>query len=174
MGLIGKLTVCVLLFGVLYYCVSALSADSDEVVQKHANSDDDCGCSKTSRPASQVADADTPTEAVPASGAALPKGPKASPTNRMVHIEGGTFVMGTDNPIIPADGEGPARRVTVDSFWMDIHEVSNSDFEAFVTDTGYVTEVSNCRSINCDSGFCMSIKVIPCGWFSNERNIVDC
>ena len=57
-------------------------------------------------------------------------------------FQAGTFLMGTKKPIIVPDGEGPARRVTVDSFWMDIYEASNAEFELFVNSTGYVTEVS--------------------------------
>ena len=34
----------------------------------------------------------------------------------------------------------PARRVTLPSFLLDVHEVSNSEFQLFVADTGYVTE----------------------------------
>lgn len=49
--------------------------------------------------------------------------------------------MGTDNPGIPADGEGPQRPVYVDSFYMDIHEVTNKQFQSFVKATGYITEV---------------------------------
>lgn len=64
----------------------------------------------------------------------------------MVLIPGGEFLMGTDKPSIPADGEGPQRLVHVDSFYMDIHEVTNQQFQTFVTDTGYVTEVSLNRS----------------------------
>ena len=59
----------------------------------------------------------------------------------MVEIEGGNFVMGTDKPIIYMDGEHPARKVTINSFWIDVHEVSNAEFELFVNSTGYVTEV---------------------------------
>ena len=36
--------------------------------------------------------------------------------------------------------EMPARRVTLPTFLLDVHEVSNSEFQLFVTDTGYVTE----------------------------------
>jgi len=64
-------------------------------------------------------------------------------TNQMVKIEGEIFIMGSDKPIITADGEGPARHVTVDTFWMDVHEVSTAEFKRFVDATGYVTEVSN-------------------------------
>lgn len=49
--------------------------------------------------------------------------------------------MGTDNPGIPPDGEGPQRLVHVDSFHMDIQEVTNRQFHSFVNATGYVTEV---------------------------------
>lgn len=49
--------------------------------------------------------------------------------------------MGTQEPEIQQDGEGPARRVHVDSFYMDQFEVSNEDFQRFVNSTGYITEV---------------------------------
>lgn len=60
--------------------------------------------------------------------------------SQMVLISGGDFLMGTDNPGIPADGEGPQRPVHVDSFYMDIQEVTNRQFEIFVNATGYITE----------------------------------
>lgn len=60
----------------------------------------------------------------------------------MVPIPAGVFTMGTDDPQIKQDGEAPSRRVTVDAFYMDVYEVSNSDFEKFVNATGYLTEVT--------------------------------
>lgn len=60
----------------------------------------------------------------------------------MVPIPAGVFTMGTDDPQIKQDGEAPARRVTVDAFYMDAYEVSNADFETFVNATGYLTEVT--------------------------------
>lgn len=63
-------------------------------------------------------------------------------TNQMVYIPGGTFTMGTDEPVFVLDGEGPGRQVKVDSFYMDKYEVSNAEFELFVNQTGYKTEVS--------------------------------
>ena len=60
----------------------------------------------------------------------------------MVKINGNKFIMGTDHPIFIADGEGPARNVSLDSFYLDKYEVSNADFEKFVAETGYVTEVT--------------------------------
>ena len=38
------------------------------------------------------------------------------------------------------DGEGPARRVSVSSFWMGETEVSNRQWHAFATGTGYQSE----------------------------------
>uniref|UniRef100_A0A8B9C8W3 Formylglycine-generating enzyme n=1 Tax=Anser brachyrhynchus TaxID=132585 RepID=A0A8B9C8W3_9AVES len=58
----------------------------------------------------------------------------------MVAIPGGEFTMGTDEPEIRQDGEWPARRVRVNGFYMDRHEVSNEEFERFVNATGYLTE----------------------------------
>ncbi|MBN3326572.1 SUMF1 enzyme, partial [Atractosteus spatula] len=60
--------------------------------------------------------------------------------NKMVLIPAGKFTMGTDEPAIPQDGEGPARTVHIQHFYMDVYEVSNLEFENFVNSTGYVTE----------------------------------
>ena len=54
-----------------------------------------------------------------------------------VDIEGGGFVMGAD-PVFPE--EGPPRKVLVSPFRIQAHEVTNSQFAAFVAETGYVTE----------------------------------
>lgn len=62
-------------------------------------------------------------------------------TNQMAHIPGGTYTMGTNKPIFVGDGEGPARNYSLKDFYMDIYEVSNSEFELFVKNTGYKTEV---------------------------------
>lgn len=60
----------------------------------------------------------------------------------MVLIPGGEMWMGTDDVvgIDPRDGEGPARKVFVSSFWMDKTEITNRMFSAFVEATGYKTE----------------------------------
>jgi formylglycine-generating enzyme required for sulfatase activity len=54
----------------------------------------------------------------------------------MVQIRGGSFTMGND-PRYPE--EGPPRRVTIGSFWIDAHELTNAEFARFVTATGYHT-----------------------------------
>lgn len=56
----------------------------------------------------------------------------------MVLIPGGTFEMGGDNVQASPD-EYPKHKVSVDSFWMDITEVTNAQFAIFVNQTGYVT-----------------------------------
>ncbi len=53
-----------------------------------------------------------------------------------VWIEGGTFTMGSDSFYRE---EGHAHQVTLDSFWIDTHEVTNAQFAKFVDETGYIT-----------------------------------
>ena len=71
----------------------------------------------------------------------VPSGNGTATTVEQVYIPGGTFLMGTNGKEgYPDDGEGPARRVKVDPFQMDVHAVTNEAFGAFIDDTGYVTE----------------------------------
>jgi formylglycine-generating enzyme required for sulfatase activity len=56
----------------------------------------------------------------------------------MVLIAGGSFSMGADDELSWRD-EYPKHDVVVDSFWMDVHEVTNAQFSAFVEATGYET-----------------------------------
>jgi len=59
----------------------------------------------------------------------------------MVLIPGSSFRMGTDDGKgYAADGEGPSRKVTLTSFWMDETEVTNEKFAKFIDDTKHVTE----------------------------------
>ena len=53
-----------------------------------------------------------------------------------IWIEGSEFVMGDDTTY---QEEGPAHPVTVSGFWIDAHEVTNSQFAEFVEETDYVT-----------------------------------
>jgi formylglycine-generating enzyme required for sulfatase activity len=69
---------------------------------------------------------------------ALPKG--------MVYIPGGTFSMGSPNPVGMTEGGNqemadcrPVHRVKVNGFFMDEHEVTNAQYAAFVKATGYIT-----------------------------------
>lgn len=61
--------------------------------------------------------------------------------NKMVHIPGGEFLMGTNSKEgFVSDGEGPVRKVKVNPFLMDSYPVTNREFEEFIKATGYVTE----------------------------------
>lgn len=72
----------------------------------------------------------------PSSGPAL-----AADRPGMIRLEGGTFLMGTDEPEgFPADGEGPIHEVTLKPFYIDETAVSNEQFAEFVQATGYKTE----------------------------------
>lgn len=56
----------------------------------------------------------------------------------MVLIEGNEFAMGA---IDESFGDAlPVHQVKVNSFWMDEHEVTNEQFEAFVKATRYITD----------------------------------
>jgi sulfatase modifying factor 1 len=57
-------------------------------------------------------------------------------TDDMAWIAPATFSMGSDEH---HPEEAPRHRVTVDGFWIDRHEVTNSQFAQFVSDSGYVT-----------------------------------
>lgn len=57
-----------------------------------------------------------------------------------VALDGGAFLMGTNDRRFPADGEGPVREVTVDPFAISKYEVTNRQFAAFADDTGFQTE----------------------------------
>jgi formylglycine-generating enzyme required for sulfatase activity len=69
-----------------------------------------------------------------AAHAGLPAG--SGETAGMAFIPGGTFQMGSES-------HQPEERfihpVRVDGFWIDRHEVTNTEFEQFVDATGYVT-----------------------------------
>jgi formylglycine-generating enzyme len=71
----------------------------------------------------------------------LPANSKLQSDQGMIALEGGHFMMGTDDKIgFSADGEGPVRRVEVRPFLMDESAVTNAQFKRFVEETGYVTE----------------------------------
>ena len=54
----------------------------------------------------------------------------------MVHIQGGSYLMGSDRHY---PEEAPVHRVTVDGFWIDRTPVTNAQFRRFVDATRYVT-----------------------------------
>jgi formylglycine-generating enzyme required for sulfatase activity len=68
--------------------------------------------------------------------AAKPPAPGKPPSEGMVWIPGGTFLMGSDRHY---PEEAPAHKVSVDAFWMDRHTVTNREFRRFAEATGHVT-----------------------------------
>ncbi len=62
---------------------------------------------------------------------------QSSCSKEMVFIPGGTFTIGSENKEFFE--ERSANNVTVDSFCMDRHEVTNGEFAQFVQATGYKT-----------------------------------
>ncbi len=56
----------------------------------------------------------------------------------MVWVPGGQVLIGGDGSS-PFGDEQPAHEVALSGFWMDVHEVTNRQFAAFVDDAGYVT-----------------------------------
>lgn len=58
------------------------------------------------------------------------------PSQSVVEIKGGSFEMGQSQFYRE---EGPERNVTVNSFAMDVNEVTNAAFRKFVDDTNYIT-----------------------------------
>ena len=65
----------------------------------------------------------------------MPRAPRLQ-YDDMVLIPGGQFTMGSDRHY---PEEAPAHRVSVDGFWIDLHPVTNAQFQAFVEATGYRT-----------------------------------
>ncbi len=53
-----------------------------------------------------------------------------------VYIDGASFIMGDNNTYYE---EGPSHEVTLSGFWIDAHEITNSQFAEFVSETGYTT-----------------------------------
>jgi len=62
----------------------------------------------------------------------------AAPPKGMVFIKGGAFTMGSADETSRTN-ERPPHAVTVDPFYLDIHPVTNAEFERFVKATGYKT-----------------------------------
>jgi len=57
-------------------------------------------------------------------------------TNELVWIPPQTAVLGSERHYAE---EGPVRRVGVDGFWIQSHQVTNTDFAEFIAATGYLT-----------------------------------
>jgi sulfatase modifying factor 1 len=77
----------------------------------------------------------------PEASLSVTKKSNADPSEGMILLEGGTFLMGTDDAEgFPSDGEGPIRSVTVSPFHISPYTVTNAEYKQFVDATGYKTE----------------------------------
>ena len=65
------------------------------------------------------------------------KNPTGVAPKDMIFINGEKFKMGSDHGM---PYEAPVHEVSVNSFWIDKHEVTVAEFERFVKETGFVTE----------------------------------
>src|SRR3990170_2412440 len=75
------------------------------------------------------------------------------PGLQLVPLRGGRFLMGSEDGIFPADGEAPVRAVTLSSFAISAHAVTNAQFAAFATATGYRTDAERTGSSFVFAGF---------------------
>jgi formylglycine-generating enzyme required for sulfatase activity len=66
--------------------------------------------------------------------------PGGQPGADILDIPGGRVTVGTDQPVLREDGEGPTRRVLLRPFRIDAHAITNRRFTAFVDATGYRTD----------------------------------
>ncbi|MCM0621370.1 formylglycine-generating enzyme family protein [Nocardioides bruguierae] len=80
-------------------------------------------------------------EGVAPSAGSPPTATTADDGASWVALQGGPFLMGTEDAEgFASDGEGPIREVVLSPFEVDRYTVSNDRFAAFVAATGYVTE----------------------------------
>lgn len=107
------------------------------IVKQSADKPACCSASRNEMKADQETEVAGQANAEPVMHASRTAGNTAD----MVYLQGGEFLMGTnDAEGFPADGEGPIRSVTVDPFYIDPYAVTNEQFAAFIKETGYKTD----------------------------------
>jgi len=57
-----------------------------------------------------------------------------------IAVKGAESFVGTHDPVIAADGEGPERRVLLQDFHLEVETVTLARFSDFIEATGHVTE----------------------------------
>lgn len=73
----------------------------------------------------------------------MPKARRMAEDFPVVEVPGGPALVGTDQPVILADTEGPLSRKTLRPFRIGETAVTNAQFRAFIEDTGYQTEAEH-------------------------------
>ena len=123
-------------------CADAASASSGAAAAP-AEEGGGCGCSAgltRDQPAPAAAAAEPRDAEAPAASAASTSTPP-----RLLPVAGGEFIMGHNNRSVSpstftVDGEGPARRVSLDSYFIGETEVSNAQYATFAAATGHVSD----------------------------------
>lgn len=116
----------------------------------------------------------------PQGSAAMAQTSDAPRFHGMVFLPSGTFTMGA---LDSAPDEFPPHEVELDGFWIDTHEVTNSQFAEFVKATGYVTTAEQppeLRSLQPGVNR-EEIKILPelnqpgsiCSYQLDSRNDID-
>jgi sulfatase modifying factor 1 len=59
----------------------------------------------------------------------------ANNVEEMIHVSAGSFLMGSND----FEDSKPVHKVSLSSFLMDVHEVTNAEYAKFVKATGYIT-----------------------------------
>lgn len=101
-----------------------------------------------------------------------------APTGELLMLDGGEFLMGTDSDEgFVADGEGPARRVTVSKFRIAATAVTNREFGDFVRATRYVTQAEQLGQsfvfyLQVPAALRESIRQVPAGlpWWLSAKD----
>ena len=84
---------------------------------------------------------------VPAPAPTVAPGAAADAPTNLIPLGACTFTMGSEGrDAVPADGEGPVRRVSLDNFSIAATTVTNRAFGEFVRVTRYVTEAERLGS----------------------------
>lgn len=63
--------------------------------------------------------------------------------DNMVRVEGGTFIMGDDNPTYSNNAEKPAHKVTLSSFYIGKYEITKLEWKAVMAGGGMTTEIDD-------------------------------
>jgi formylglycine-generating enzyme len=89
-------------------------------------------------------------------------------------IPAGTFLMGSTAPRAQPN-EGPAHEVSLTGFWMNLYDVTNTEFTRFVLATGYHTTAELpprwedlAPQLPPDTRVRQRIHLSPGGWCSSE------
>jgi formylglycine-generating enzyme required for sulfatase activity len=70
-------------------------------------------------------------------GAGVKRERQSDVADDMVLVPGGEYLIGDESA--DAAGDAPPRRVQLEGFYIDRHEVTNREFRRFVQETGYLT-----------------------------------